>query len=368
MQSSERVFRLFVPTGVYPPDIGGPATYVPLLEKHLAVQGWGVVVLPFSVVRHLPKGIAHIAYFLKALRGMRECDCVYAQDAVSVGWPALLASLIARKPFVVKIVGDHVWEQGRMRFGTTVALDIFSFWPLHPYLIFLRILQQIVVRSSKKVIVPSAYLKSMVQRWGVSPEKIAVIYNGIEIPVPMVEPAEKLERPLVVSVGRLVSWKGFEGVIQALRDEPSWHLAIVGDGPLRANLESLVRQNGMTDRVRFAGTLPREKLHGWLNAADVFVLNSTYEGLPHVLIEAMSLGTPVIASDIAGNREVMSHEKEGLLVPPGDSAALHSAIAKTLSDAETERRTARAQDRAKTFVIEQTVADLARLLKEICAL
>src|SRR3989344_6188601 len=300
MQSSH---RLFVPTGVYPPDIGGPATYVPLLEKHLAAQGWSVDVLPFSAVRHLPKGIAHIAYFFKALKGARRCDCVYAQDAVSVGWPSLLAAKIARKPFTVKIVGDHVWEQGRLRFGVKEELDNFPFWPLHPYLIFLRILQQAVVRSSVKVVVPSAYLKHMVVGWGISPERVAVIYNGIEIPVLTEEPTVKIERPLIVSVGRLVSWKGFEGVIQALRNEPSWHLAIVGDGPLRANLESFVRQNGMNERVRFTGTLSRKKLHGWLKASDVFVLNSTYEGLPHVLIEAMSIGTPVIASDIAGNRK-----------------------------------------------------------------
>ena len=169
-----------------------------------------------------------------------------------------------------------------------------------------------------------------------------------------------------MSVGRLTSWKGFYGIIDAIKGEPAWHLTIVGDGPLRTNLESYVRQQDVSDRVRFTGLLPRDELHGWLKTADVFVLNSTYEGLPHVLIEAMSLGTPVVATDIAGNREVLTHEREGLLIPVNDTTALHDVIKKTFTDPETKSRVLRAQNRAKMFAIERTIDGLAKLLKTIC--
>ena len=342
-----------------------------MLEKYLPANGFSVSVLPFHVVRHLPQGIAHVAYFFRSLKMTRRADIVYAQDAISVGWPAYLAALIMRKPFVVKIVGDHVWEQGRQRFGVTQELDAFPFWPTHPYLIFLRLLQQMVVRSARTIIVPSVYLKNVVSRWGISPERISVVYNGIEIPVPTTSPTTSIEHPLIVSIGRLVSWKGFEGVIDAIKGEP-WHLVIVGDGPLRASLESHahamsdLRSRSLGGRVHFMGLLPRPELHGWLKIADVFVSNSTYEGLPHTLIEAMSLGTPVIATNIAGNREVMTDGKEGLLVPTGNGTALHDAIKKTLSDSETKRRVVAAQERARAFSVEETINGLARVLKTIC--
>ena len=86
--------------------------------------------------------------------------------------------------------------------------------------------------------------------------------------------------------------------------------------------------------------------------------------MPHTLIEAMSLGTPVIATDIAGNREVMT-PAEGLFVPTGDSVALHDAIKNILSDTGTKQRVATAQERARSFSIEETIDGLAKLLKNI---
>jgi glycosyltransferase involved in cell wall biosynthesis len=366
VRASQRNIRLFVPTGIYPPEIGGPATYVPLLEKHLPKHGFFIDVLPFSSVKHFPKGIAHFAYFFHCVSHSMRADIVYAQDAVSVGFPARLAAFITRRPFLVKIVGDHVWEQGRVRFGVRYELDDFTFWPINPYLFFLRVLQQIVVRSAKKVIVPSAYLRSVVLKWGITDKRIDVIYNGVEIPVIVQEPKTRIERPLIVSVGRLTPWKGFKGVIDAIAGEQSWNLTIVGDGPMRQELESYAKSKGVGERVHFTGLLPREELHWWLKVADVFVLNSTYEGLPHVLVEAMSLETPVVASDIPGNREVVEHDKNGILVSPHDSEELYNAIVSTLGIMEkTKRRVESAKVRADEFSVEQTISGLAQILKTL---
>lgn len=363
----EQKIWLFVPTGAYPPDIGGPATYVPLLEKYLPARGFVVDVLPFRVVRFLPKGISHLVYFFFCLRFAWRADIIYAQDALSVGWPAFLASFIFRRPLVVKVVGDHVWEQGRQRFGIRENLDDFALWQLgRPYLFFLRLLQQIVVRWATRIIVPSLYLKKVVLRWGVLESNISLVYNGVEFATLTKEPSGIMAHPLIVTIARLTPWKGIEGIIETVSHERSWHVAIIGDGPHRNELERLARKNNIHERIRFLGQLPKEEALGWCKVADVFVLNSSYEGLPHTLIEAMAVGTPVVATDIPGNREVVTHGVDGFLVPVGNSGALRGAIEETLNDnKETKRRIDAARARAKEFSVDKTITGLAGILKSL---
>ncbi len=109
--------RLLIATPLYPPDPGGPATYAKALEEGLPPLPIEVDLVKFSDVRHLPKGVRHVAYFWRVLRALKGVDVVLALDPVSVGLPALLAALIARKKFVLKVVGDYAWEQGRQRWG-----------------------------------------------------------------------------------------------------------------------------------------------------------------------------------------------------------------------------------------------------------
>ena len=109
--------KILIATGLYPPDIGGPATYVCMLEKELPAHGIECVTVPFTHVRHLPKIVRHVVYFWKLVKEARAMDAVYAQDPVSVGVPALLVSFIFRKPFLIRLGGDYAWEQGQQRFG-----------------------------------------------------------------------------------------------------------------------------------------------------------------------------------------------------------------------------------------------------------
>ena len=102
---------VLVTTGIFPPDIGGPATYSKLLLDELPKHGLDISVLSFGEVRHLPKIIRHISYFFKVLRRGKGVDIIYAQDPVSVGLPSVVASKILRKKFLLKVVGDYAWEQ-----------------------------------------------------------------------------------------------------------------------------------------------------------------------------------------------------------------------------------------------------------------
>ena len=101
--------KILIATGLYPPQIGGPATYSKLLKDELPKHGIDTEILPFREVRKWPKIVRHFIYFLKVLQKGRNVDVVFAQDPVSVGLPAMLASKILGKIFLLKIVGDYAW-------------------------------------------------------------------------------------------------------------------------------------------------------------------------------------------------------------------------------------------------------------------
>lgn len=138
--------------------------------------------------------------------------------------------------------------------------------------------------------------------------------------------------PLLVAAGRLAAWKGFDDLIRAMSHLPRERrarLLILGDGPMRAELEALVTELGLGDRVRFAGYV--ENPLKFFVHADVFVLSSLVEGLPNVLVEAMMCGcTPVSTDCPTGPREVLEDGRYGYLVPVRDPVALAQAIEEAL--------------------------------------
>ena len=329
--------RILIATGVYPPESGGPATYTKLLEERLPALGFAVSVSPFSRVRHLPKIIRHMAYFWKCLHMARSADIVYALDTVSVGLPSALAAKLAGKKFFLRVPGDYAWEQARQRFGVKDELDEFQSKSYGLRTGILRAIQRFVARGARAVVVPSAYMQKIVAGWGV--KNSSVIYSSIDLATGYTLPAHRPEGFLVVSSGRRVPWKGFEALASVVAREKTWHLFI-------------------------AEELPRAEALGWVKAADVFVLNSTYEGLSHALVEAMALGTPVVATSAGGNPELIEDKVDGLLVPPGDDNALYAALKRVEEDRGSAL--ARAQSARATlgrFSIERTIEKLAGVLR-----
>src|SRR3989338_6307476 len=110
----KEIKKIVIATPLYPPESGGPATYAKVLEEELPKLGIDVVVVKYSDVRR--RFFRHLRYFLLVSKAARDADLVYALDAVSVGFPAMLAPKRRRKRFLVKVVGDFAWEQGSQRF------------------------------------------------------------------------------------------------------------------------------------------------------------------------------------------------------------------------------------------------------------
>lgn len=366
--------KLVIATPLYPPEIGGPATYAKLLFEGLPNVGKSdfpdieVELVKFSEVRHLPKLIRHYSYYRRVLAAARTADVVLALDPVSVGLPAMKAAQRAGKPFLVKIVGDYAWEQGQQRFGVTQSLDEFCKTENVPLPVrVLRRVQTRVAQSATRVIVPSNYLKGIVTTWGVKAENVQVVYNAVLPEAVGLVPGKvvQLPRPPVITAGRLVPWKHMSGVIDAVSNIPEASLVIVGDGPDRAMLERHAHEK-MPGRVVFTGRLSHADTLATMRSAEAFVLNSSYEGLSHLLVEALMLGIPTIATRVGGNPEVITDGEDGLLIPANDTPALTSALGKLLSDIGLRSRfAARAKEASKRFSVDTMLVETAALLKNL---
>lgn len=366
--------KILVATGLYGDEIGGPATHTRLLEESSADYGLSISTVPFSRVRHLPKVVRHIAYCIHLFRAGRGCDIIYALDPVSVGFPAYIASALLRKPFVLRVAGDYAWEQAVGRFGCTDTLDVFR-ENIHTddaryrrIVRFLSRLQAFVAKKADAVIVPSGYLKRIVSGWGITESAITVVYNTRE-PHTVDQVREEIRDTydmrgdVLLSAGRLVSWKGFATLIDCVAHlkarYPNLLLLIAGDGPDRTALEARVAEHELASYVRFLGSVPHAKLAELMRGADMFVLNTGYEGFSHTILEAMAAGTPVVTTNVCGNPELVTHEESGLLVPYDDQYALEEAIACLLDDSALRTRMAEAgKTTAMTFSRERMLTGI----------
>lgn len=369
--------RILVATGLYPPDIGGPATYAKMLETELPKADMTPTVLPFGTVRHLPKGLRHLAYLQRLFREGRQADVIYALDPISVGVPTWLVACILRKPFMVRLGGDYAWEQGRMRFGLTSTLDEYTAGaerrPLPVK--FFRTLQTFVVTRARHVVLPSEYLKSIVMTWGVSEERITVVYSAL-FPLPVQAPRETIRQQLsyegvvLLTAARLTPWKGIDCVIRLVaalkKSGLEATLIIAGNGEAKEALEAEAVEHDVRDQVRFVGKLSKEALGAAIKGADVFVYNTSYEGLPHQLLEVMDIGTPIVTTDIPGNREVIRDGIEGLLIPHNDLPAMEAAVRRVLDNEPLRNRLiASARARTKDFEQSKVTSALVALLQRI---
>lgn len=365
--------KILVATGVYPPDIGGPATYSQLLREKLPERGIEVKILTFGEVRYLPKVIRHLVFLCKAVIRGRGCDIIYAQDPVSVGLPSFFAAKLLFKKFFIRVAGDYAWEQAVQRYGIKDSIDDFQRKKYGFKTEFLRLVQRFVVGRADKVITPSLYFKNLVSGWNRRQKNIFHIYNGIEFPekLPSKEEARRaLHIPddsiAVISAGRLVPWKGFASLMKAVErlveEDGRYRLYILGAGPDKEVLAESIEKRRLKGNAFLVGAVSREKIFAYLSAADVFVLNTSFESFSFQIVEAMHAGAPVVSTNIGNIPEVVQDGKEGLLVAPNDIEALCRSIRRIISDADfRERLISAAKEKSNQFSIEKTLDKLCEL-------
>ena len=355
--------KILIAAGIYPPDIGGPATYSKLIAEEFPRLGHETVVIVYN--RRLPKMLRHLVYFWKALLHGRGADVIFAQDPVSVGLPAMVAAKVLRKKFVLKVVGDYAWEQGIQRFGVRDLLDDFLNKKYSWRVEGLRRIETFVARRAHRVITPSHYLKGVVRHWGVSEKNVAVIPNAA--PAILQNSARSGNKEIMfISIGRLVPWKGFRMLIELMRDFPQAKLSIIGEGPEQEHLKSEIRNLELEGRVFLVGRKTKEEIAVYYRDATLFFLNTGYEGFSHQLLEVMASGVPIITTDAGGNKEIVKNDENALTVSYNKKQEWREAVKKLLGDGELRARLAENAEKTagrytKEVMIQRTIETLQSL-------
>jgi glycosyltransferase involved in cell wall biosynthesis len=218
------------------------------------------------------------------------------------------------------------------------------------------------------LITVSAGLRDALVALGVDAEKITVLRNGVDLAVfsprdrNQARAAYGVAGPVAVSAGALIPRKGHALTIEAMASLPGWTLLIAGDGPERGALLARAAACGVADRVRLLGAVPHDRLALLFSAADVSVLASSREGWANVLLESMACGTPVVASPIPGNPEVIRTRDAGLIAAARSAPAIALAIADLASDPP-RREATRAY--AEQFGWEETSLGQAALFRRV---
>jgi len=367
--------RVLVVSGIWPPDVGGPASHAPDVAAFLRGRGHEVEVVTTASAppapeaypvrwgsRSLPKGVVHVRAGLLVAERARHADVVYTTGMFgrSAGGAAL-----ARRPYVVKLTADPAFERARRRGEVGGDVDAFQRLGGDLRVRAYRWARDRELRGAAHVFTPSAYLAELAVSWGVPAERVSVLPNPAPA-VPELRPREELraelglDGPTLVFAGRLTAQKSLEVAFEAVAANDGVALLVAGDGGERERLEQLAGKG-----VRFLGSQPRERVLELFRAADASLLSSSWENFPHSVVEALAVGTPVLTTAVGGVAEVVREGENGLLVPPGDAAALGEAIRRFFADdALRERLRAAAAPSVAEYAADRVFARLEDVLEK----
>jgi glycosyltransferase involved in cell wall biosynthesis len=338
--------KVLIVSGIWPPDVGGPASHAPEVAAMLRERGHEVEVVTTAdrapapeaypvhwVSRRLPRGVRHLRAGLLVRQAARRADVVYSTGMVG---RSAFGTVLACTPLVQKLTSDPTYERS-IRYGL-YAGDLASYqraggWRVRA----LRAARNVVLRRATRIVIPSASLRDLAVTWGLDPARIEVLPNPVERSATLGDRDELrrrhgLEGPTLVFAGRLSVQKAVDVALEALTRLDGLRLVLAGDGPDAQKLRALARDLGLDCRARFLGPQPRDTVFELLRAADAVVLSSKWENFPHVLVEALAVGTPVISTETGGVPEIVRDGVNGLLVPPEDPDALADAIRRYFDD------------------------------------
>jgi len=331
--------------------------------------------LPFPVhkVNRSRSSIAKFIYTRRLVMAIAgKSDLVYVNGLL---FPAASAMRAEKIPRVAKIVGDTVWERAQNKGLTELTFDKFQSAKKRGRVRLWRSVRDRSLARMDRIIVPSEYLRGVVSRWGFS-EKVEVIHNGVssdygsEFADVSSEEAKKrlgLDGWIVLSVGRLCRWKGFRTIIRTLSLlEKETNLVIAGEGPYMNELVKTANAHGVADRVNLVGRIEHNRLPLYFRAADCFVLNSGYEGFPHIVLEAMLMKCPVIAASCCGTPELIKDRVNGILTEKDNEQQIVDAV-RSIQDGSTLRDTLveGGLKVAERFSWDRTVGETVKLLESM---
>jgi glycosyltransferase involved in cell wall biosynthesis len=372
--------RVLVLSGIWPPDVGGPASHAPDVARFLRSRGHSVeVVVTADTVpaetgypvrftsRAKPPGVRHAHSLLLIWRRALRADVLYSTGMFGRSG---IAAALSRRPLVVKLTGDPAFERLRARGAVGGDVDTFQQDSGGIAARGLKLLRDRVLRHAAHVFTPSSWLRDLVIGWGVDPARVSVMPNPTPFATPSAQREELrrrlgLEGPALAFAGRLTAQKSLGVLLAALAECPGVELLVAGDGDARETVEAGIVEHGLAERARLLGPLPRQEVLDLFAAADASVLSSTWENFPHGVVESLAVGTPVISTRAGGVAEVVEDCVNGLLVGVGDVEGLAAAIRRYFADnALRERLRAAAAASVEAYAPERLLGTLERTLEE----
>ncbi len=308
--------KILITTGIFEPEVGGPATYAPKLASLLQAGGNEVTVLTFSqqsrydsdkeyafkLIR-LVRGnklLNRIRFFFVALSHVRNCDLTYTLDWFAVGLPVALAAKLLRKPYVVRVGGDYLWEQRYLESGQRpMPLKDFYHSGIHrrsKYRTFYRLIRWVLSGARHVVFNSNVQRELYLDFYELAPARVSTIFN----PVPAIEKTS-VHAPSKEFVfwGRFIVMKNLDTLIRAFAQaklNAAYTLLLIGDGPRKEGLARLVRELHVERRVSILPGMRRDDVLARVSACRAFVLPSWTDISPNQVIEALAIGLPALVT------------------------------------------------------------------------
>lgn len=332
-QMSNSKKNILIATGIYPPDIGGPATYLSRLHKELAQFGYKIVILTYadtnaatehkhSVSRHHNALVRYWYYFLYLWKIAKHNDIIFAQDLVSTGLPAGLVKLLRPNlKLVVRIGGDFLWEKSYNKGWTTQTLD--KYYKQHKNIIekFYLMIYKFVLRQCDSVIFSTHWQKNIYEKYIKSGKtKYGVVENAFPS-IDEIRPIEYIHD--ILFVGRLIKLKNIERIAQVAASL-QLKFTIIGDGPLKEKISNM-------DNVIFLDKMSEQDVLQEMAKSRVVVVPAASEVSPNTVLECIKLKKPVLVTKYCGYYD--KYKDQLLFIDPFNAEDIKYKLQFLLNDA-----------------------------------
>ena len=356
--------RVLVTVGIFPPDIGGPATFVPKIAKYFQDElNYEIEILTLSdnknsninddfSVKRIDRNLPIIYRWLKTIFTIyklgKNKDLIFVNG---LGTEATIANIFLNKKIIRKIVGDPVWERAYSKAKISESFDEFQVKNYGFSISFQKKVRSFSIKKSDIVVTPSQHLKNFILNLGFK-NKIEIINNGVFIPEENTNIFTNDQINITI-VSRLVSHKNIEKIIRAISDlnDPLIYLNIIGDGPELNKLQTISLESENKDNIIFHGKLNRDDINHIFLKSDIYIQASNYEGLPHSLLEAMSYGIPVLCTPVGECKEILGNEDRGYILDlPVSKNNIKSKISEIIGEKDIANKKG---ERGKDFINEK---------------
>ena len=318
--------NILITVGIFPPDIGGPASFVPKIANHLINMDNKVKIIcladeenllledeldVFRIRRSTYLPIRWFKTISLIIKHGRKSDILFVNG---LGVEAAIANLYLRKKIVRKIVGDPVWERFYNKKRTSESFDDFQNLKQNLNVRIQKLIRNWSISSSEIVITPSDHLKEFINRTNPKTE-VLKINNGIEI-----TEFKRSKTPLhefnILINSRLVVQKNIHFVIKAMGSIKNLdiNLKIIGEGGEFASLEELIANLKIQNRVKMIGKVENNLISEYLKTSNLFIQASDYEGLPHSILEAINYEVPILSTEVGGCKDLLDNGERGFII------------------------------------------------------